>query len=144
MDHDRRWKRIVLEELLETLPRHPVALAAAIEPPLPGSMDLVAKAGQGRGVSGNPIVRTMPLELPHQCAVLFRNQLMAMRPAPLGDRFDGAGKPFRRGLALHPPPPLAGATPVVSEAQQIERPRPARARVRRRFAEVHHPGLLRV
>jgi mRNA-degrading endonuclease toxin of MazEF toxin-antitoxin module len=30
VDHYRRWKRVALEELLKTLPRHRFALAAAI------------------------------------------------------------------------------------------------------------------
>ena len=116
--------------------------------PLPPDLEyLVAKTGQCRAIARDPVVRRVSSQFLAQCLVLFRERVVAMRPAPLGDLLDRPREPAGRRLPLQNPVPFPGSRPEVREAQEVERPR--FARIRRHplalwLAERHQTSFVRV
>src|SRR5262249_29251030 len=122
VNRDRWRKRVTLQEAIEAVPSHPAATPTARQPALPDPRGRGAETVQCRRVAGDPVVREVAHELLTQCPVLVLQLLVAVEPTPEREGLQSTAEPARGRLALHHPGPLARASPVVRETQQVEGP----------------------
>src|SRR5882724_9367901 len=120
---------------------------ATTQPFSPDAWDIMAKRRQRRVVARDAVVRVMASHFLAQRAMLLRNRSVPMLAAPDGDRPERPAKTGLGGFAFHHPVPTTGTTPVVREAQQVERPRRCRVGVSlgsdpRGPDKRHQPSLL--
>ena len=137
----------MFQQALETVPGHTSPLRAAVKPLAPDPSDTVAQPFQGVVVATNPEVGVMALELLHKVSVLVGDWQVSVAATPVTDAVEGPGETASCRRLLHHPGSLAGASPVMIEAQEVEAsgPKPMLPqRTPRRGPKVNQSGLGRV
>jgi hypothetical protein len=89
---------------------------------MPAALDRLQEVIEHLRVPGNPVVPVVPAQLLSKRLVLLANRRVAMVTAPPTDTGDRPTQAIRGCLPLDHPVPTSGLRPIVSKAQQIERP----------------------
>ena len=89
---------------------------------MPAVLDGLQEVIEHLRVPGDSVIPVMPSQLQSERLMLLGHRRMAMLTAPPSDTGDRTTQAIRGCLPLDHPVPTPGLRPVMSEAQQIERP----------------------
>src|SRR5438552_12041167 len=101
------------------MPRKRAPSMAAGQPFPPEARHHVPEPLQRPTVARDSIVRIVTTQLLPQDAMLLRERLVQVSPAPESDPPERSPKTTRRRLAAHDPVPMPCPRPVVAEPQQV-------------------------
>ncbi len=122
VDRHRVRKAVSLLKSGKPTPRGTIPAFAAHKPLPPNATHLLAEPVQHNAVARDSVVGVVPAHLLTEYLIMLGDRSVSIRATPLGYRPDGPGETARRRLPLDHPIALPGTTPVVREAQQVERP----------------------
>ncbi len=119
----RPRERHALQQSPHPFPGHSGTLRAAVKPLAPRLPNGLCEARDRFEVPGDAVVPKVTGQLLREALVLLADIIVAVLPTPVRDPLDCPSEAVLRGPLLDDPLPGERLTPVVREAQQIERPR---------------------